>query len=63
MHSKQPALPYGNLQWTSSNLSHSVEFLDLMLEIMNGKVVTRTYEKPLNLFLYLSSIGPLPWST
>jgi hypothetical protein len=34
-----------------------------MLEIVDGKVVTRTYEKPLNLFLYLSLIGPLPWST
>lgn len=46
-------LKYGNLRWTSSGLRRSVEFLDLTLEIVDGKVVTRTYEKPMNLFLYI----------
>ena len=47
------ALPFGSLRWTTSELSHSAVFLDLTLEIVDGTVVTRTYEKSLNLFLYI----------
>jgi hypothetical protein len=49
----QQALPFKNLRWTTSGLQDSVAFLDLTVSIENGRIVTRTYEKPLNKFLYI----------
>jgi len=47
------ALTFKNLRWTTSGLQDSVDFLDLNISIENGRIVTRTYEKPLNKFLYI----------
>jgi hypothetical protein len=47
------ALPFGKLKWDVSDLSHSVDFLDLTVTIENGRIVTRTYEKALNKYLYI----------
>ena len=44
---------FGILKWEFSELSHKVDFLDLTISIENGRIVTKTYQKPLNLFLYL----------
>ena len=50
---------FGILKWDITNddrrPSTSVDFLDLTLSIENGRVVTRTFQKPMNLFLYLPS--------
>jgi hypothetical protein len=35
------------------NNALKADFLDLTLEIKNGHIVTKTYEKPTNLFLYI----------
>jgi hypothetical protein len=45
------------LEWTSSGLSRSITFLDLNLTIYNGSIQRRTYEKPLNLHLYIPFVS------
>ena len=47
------ALPFGSLKWETSDLSSSAIFLDLKLEIVDRRIITKTYEKPMNLFLYI----------
>jgi hypothetical protein len=42
-----------SLQWDFSPLSTSINFLDLQIEIVDGHIRTRLYEKALNLYLYL----------
>jgi hypothetical protein len=41
------------LEWDFSPLSTSIDFLDIHIEIVNGTITTRLYEKALNLYLYL----------
>ena len=50
---KEDLNDFGILTWEVSDLSHSVDFLDLTLSIEDGRIVSRTYQKPMNLFLYL----------
>ena len=49
---------FGILTWEFEELSRSVNFLDLTIEIENNKIVTitKTFQKALNLYQY---IGPL----
>jgi DNA-binding MarR family transcriptional regulator len=47
------ALPFGKLTWEFSERDTSVNFLDLTLTLDNHHVVTRLFEKPLNLYLYI----------
>jgi hypothetical protein len=47
--------PDKRLVWESSGPSTEVNFLDLRLRIQNGKILSSTYEKPLNLHLYIPS--------
>ena len=43
-----------NLHWKTIALSNSVNFLDLTITIDgNGNISTKTYQKPMNLFLYI----------
>ena len=43
-----------NLNWKSSNLLSSVNFLDLTITLQdNGTITTKTYQKKENLFLYI----------
>jgi len=45
---------YSQLKWTSSGLSSSVNFLDITITIENdGKISTKTFQKPTNLHLYI----------
>jgi hypothetical protein len=37
----------------ATDLALKADFLDLTLEIKNGHIVMKTYEKPTNLFLYI----------
>ena len=41
------------LEWTTSGPQTEVTFLDLTLTIRNGYVQAKTYQKPLNLHLYI----------
>ena len=51
---------FGILTWEVSDLSTSVDFLDLTLSIENGQIVSKTYQKPMNLFLYLPPLSAHP---
>ena len=42
------------LTWTVEGPKKSVVFLDLQITIVVSRFVTRTYQKPLNLYLYLA---------
>ena len=43
------------LRWIFSERSKSVVFMDMTISIVNGKVETSLYSKPLNLYLYIPS--------
>lgn len=44
---------FGKLEWECTKLSESVDFLDLTITIVNGKIEFKTYQKPLNLYQYI----------
>ena len=44
---------FGILTWEVGPLSREVDFLDLTLRIEDGRIVSKTFQKPLNLYLYL----------
>lgn len=44
---------FGILTWDIDEQSTSVNFLDLTLTIVDGKIESRTYQKAMNLYLYL----------
>ena len=50
---KQRLNQVSNLTWNTENLSTSVNFLDLTLTIDNGMISTKTFQKAMNLFLYI----------
>ena len=41
------------LEWVCTKPSNSVNFMDLTITIVNGKIETTLYEKPMNLYLYI----------
>jgi hypothetical protein len=49
----QEAMPFGKLTWEFSPRTTSVDFLDLTLTLDHQRIVTRLFEKPLNLYLYI----------
>jgi hypothetical protein len=49
----QNSMSYGKLTWIFTDLSTSVNFFDLTISILGNRIVTKIYEKPLNLYLYL----------
>ena len=51
---------HGQLEWEFEKLSTSVNFLDLTLTIHNGRIITRTYQKDMNLYLYLPPASAHP---
>ena len=53
---------FGILKWNVEDPSLSVDFLDLTLTIEDGNIVSKTYQKPLNLYQYIcpNSAHP-PW--
>jgi hypothetical protein len=45
---------FGSLKWEAEPLSKTVNFLDLTIEITNdGEIKTKTFQKAMNLYLYL----------
>ena len=53
---------FGLLRWNVENLTHSTTFLDLQIEISQGTIVTRTFQKELNLYLYIPPLSAHPHS-
>ena len=45
---------FGLLKWDFSTPSKSVDFLDLTIYIEDGRLLTKTYQKPMNLYQYIS---------
>ena len=51
------SLPFGLLEWETSELSTSVDFLDLTISIGDDRRIQfQTYQKPMNLYLYASTV-------
>ena len=44
---------FGILTWEIEEPSTTVDFLDLTLTIDNGRITSRTFQKKMNLYLYL----------
>jgi hypothetical protein len=53
---------WGNLEWVANTPSTTTHFLDLNVTLKNSKIVTSTYQKPLNLYLYLPPSSAHPAS-
>jgi hypothetical protein len=53
---------WGKLRWIVSDRTTSVDFLDLNLTINNGRILTRTFQKSMNLYLYIPPISAHPTS-
>ena len=49
---------FGILTWDFEEPSHTVNFLDLTISIENCRIVTRTYQKPMNLYQYIPAQPP-----
>jgi len=44
---------HGLLKWDVSEPSYSVDYLDLTIILKNGRITTKTYQKAMNLYLYI----------
>jgi hypothetical protein len=53
---------FGSLRWNKETPSTATNFLDLTIEIKDEKLVTTTYQKPLNLYLYIPPLSAHPLS-
>jgi hypothetical protein len=53
---------WGTLQWTIEKPSSSTTFLDLQISIINQRIHFSTFQKPLNLYLYLPPLSAHPTS-
>jgi len=51
---------WGNLKWKVDQPSNQTTFLDLNLIIQNSAITFSTYQKPLNLYLYLTPLSAHP---
>ena len=51
---KRDISSFGKLTWTFVEPSSSVDFLDLTVTIEQGRIVTKTFQKALNLYQYIS---------
>ena len=47
------SLPFGKLTWTTAKPNKTVFFLDMTVSIEKGRITTSTYQKLMNLYLYL----------
>ena len=53
---------FGTLRWNVENPSNTTTFLDLELTINHQKIYTKTFQKPLNLYLYIPPHSAHPQS-
>jgi hypothetical protein len=59
---KQQLNTFGSLRWNIETPSTATNFLDLTIEIKDKKLVTTTYQKALNLYLYIPPLSAHPSS-
>ena len=45
---------FGMLTWEVNYPSTIVDYLNVTLEIENGKIISKTYQKPINLYQYIT---------
>ncbi len=53
---------FGSLHWNVENLTTSTTFLDLTIQKVDQKIQTSTFQKELNLYLYIPPISAHPTS-
>jgi hypothetical protein len=53
---------WGNLKWEANTPSTTTHFLDLNVTIKNSTITASTYQKPLNLYLYIPPRSAHPYS-
>jgi len=53
---------FGKLQWNIEEPVYSTTFLDLTLTIQGHKIVSSTFQKPMNLYLYIPPLSAHPSS-
>jgi hypothetical protein len=51
---------FGNLKWQVEDLTTTTHFLDLTIKIQNNKIHSTTYQKEMNLHLYLPATSAHP---
>jgi hypothetical protein len=51
---------WGHLQWKCEEPSRKAVFLDLELELQNSTVITKTFQKKMNLYLYIPPLSAHP---
>ena len=57
---KNDANNFGILEWEFEEPSREINFLDLTIAIENNRIVTKTYQKDLNLYQYISPMSNHP---
>jgi len=53
---------FGNLKWNVKNLTTTTTFFYLQIFIQGNKIKTKTFQKPMNLLLYIPPISVHPHS-
>jgi hypothetical protein len=53
---------FGRLQWNIEDLTTSTTFLDLSISIKDNQLFTSTFQKPMNLYLYIPPLSAHPKS-
>jgi hypothetical protein len=51
---------WGNLKWKTKEPSTRIVFLDLNIHLQNSKIITSTYQKNMNLYLYIPPLSAHP---
>jgi hypothetical protein len=51
---------WGNLSWKVENLSQQTVFLDLSIQIKDFRIQIKTFQKVMNLYLYIPPSGLQP---
>jgi hypothetical protein len=53
---------WGSLKWVIKEPSHRTHFLDLNIQLDNSSITTETYQKSMNLYLYIPPLSAHPHS-
>ena len=53
---------WGPLRWVIEDPSHQTQFLDLHIKLQNSRITTETYQKSMNLYLYIPPLSAHPQS-
>ena len=51
---------FGILTWEVNDPSTTVDYLDVTLKIENGEIISKTYQKPINLYQYITPNSAYP---